>query len=305
MKKLIILILFCTFTAICSAQSLRPMVKDISATINSDTSEVVLSWELPANVAANVQELLIYRNTGSIIKTSTLSILEPKANLSAETTTFTDTVRDYNMYYYAVVAKTIDGKMYDVIIPTINATNEAIVKEKLQVFVLDDKPEIENIYANAVPKIDTNVSVPLRERPLPVLGILPAEEDVPSLSEETLTITSSLPQSHREALFSKPYILSEDMNGENATGDDYTLFVLVNTFVIAEDWENAKTELTKFLQINRSTEATARANFYLAQTYYFQKEYRLSLTHFQRAEKLYPVYSKRWIEEVLNQYTIG
>ncbi len=306
MKKIAILIISCVFAALCSAQSMRPMITDLQSTLSSENTYVLLTWSIPKETASQITELLVYRNSGSIIRTSSLSILEPRAVLSPTQTSYKDDIQDYSAYYYAVVARTSEGGVYDVIIPTVNASDTAIVKEKLQVFVLDDKPEVENIYANAVPKIDSSVVAPLRERPLPNIDILATkkQDSTPTISEETLKAVNTVPTTPQSASFFKPLILEQDTNTENATGDDYTLSLIVNSSVALEDWVLAEQELLKFLQVNRTSTSSARANFYLAQSYYFQQEYRKALTHFQKSEKAYPVQSKKWIEEVLNRFTI-
>ncbi len=307
MKKLVILAIIVAFSALCSAQSIRPMVQDISSSLLENGTQVQLSWNISKETSAQISELLIYKNIGSIIKASTLSILTPVATISVSESLYTDTLNNNTANYYAIVARTLDGTIYDVIIPTVNATDKAVVRTKNEYVVQSITNTQDNSLAEASPRIDTSIKAPLRDRPLPYVDVLSdnSEKNPPIITTETLHAIQTLPTQEATAIYFKPYIINEDTNVENATGDDYTLAVIVDSFVIHEHWSDAEKELLKFLQINRSKDSTARANFYLAQSYYFQGDYRKSLAHFQKSEKLYPMQSKKWIEEVLNKFTIS
>ncbi len=296
MKKIAVLLFVCMFFAgISSAQSTRPIVTNIESSMPNESGTVSITWTISNEVSSTISELLVYRNVGSIITPLILSELEPYATLSRNETNYTDVINDYKSYYYAIIARTNNGLLYDIVIPSVNATDISTTREKVQVTVLPQDVQQALEYQNASTEISASVEAPLRKRPLPYLDIIP---NIDSAFQADESITSN-----NLDLFS-PYILEEDRNGDNATGDDYTLFLIVQSVVEQENWVQSEQELLKFLQINRSSETTARANFYLGQVYYFMQDYRTSLTHLQRSEKLYPVYSKRWIEEALNRFTI-
>ncbi len=307
MKKTVFLIVISTFIAICSAQTARPIVKDVQASLSETERMVELTWSISQDASDSILELLVYKNIDTIIRPSTLSILTPIATVTSNTTQYFDTINDYNTYYYAVVAKTHDGTLYDVIIPSVNATDKAIVRTKAQTQNLATKENSETPAIDVNPRIDATVQAPLREKPLPYIEILDNTEVEPVIALENTTrnVIATAPTSDKRQEYFEPYILDKDSNAENAIGDDYTLYTIVSSYVAPEDWANAEQELLKFLQINRTADATARANFYLAQVYYFQQNYRTAVTHFQRAERLYPFYAKKWIEETLDKLTIS
>ncbi len=307
MKKTTFLIAILSFAALCSAQNIRPMVKDVSASISTEKGQVLLTWAISEESVAQISELFVYRNVGSIVKTSTLSLLSPRATLNARDSSYIDEVSDYNAYYYAIVARTIDGYIYDVVIPTVNATNVPVAKTRAKEVITANTTTSNDRFKNATPTIDASVTAPLRERPLPYIDILSTDkaEAVATITNETLEITQLEANESIHSAYLQPSILEKDTNGERATGDDYTLYLIVSSDIMDSNWKQAQEKLLQFLQINRSTDATARANFYLAQTYYFQRDYRNALTYFQKSEKLYPIYSKQWIEESLNRFTIG
>ncbi len=304
MKKTAIFIIMCIFATICGAQSVRPMVENINVTTPGQTDIVTITWTFKENSLSQIKELLVYKKTETIIKSSDISMLAPIASLLPTQAYFSDTITDFSSYYYAVVARKNDGQLYDVIIPTVNATNIAIFKEKSQNVIA---PTEENAYANASSQIDSTIKAPLRERPLPSLLIIQdsTSSEHPLVSEAALGTADSLAYSIENEMFLTPYILDEDKNGSTATGDDYTLFLIVRSLIAQENWATSQEELLRFLQVNRTAATTIRANFYLAQCYYFQHNYRQALSHFQKTEKLYPVQSKKWIEESLNKFTIN
>ncbi len=299
MKKIAILLLTGTFLSVfCGAQSIRPLISNINTSFSPADSQVTLMWTVPDGVLSQISNLLVYKNSGSIISTPTLSVLSPIATLSPTSSAYTDSLSDSKSYYYAVVARLTDGTMYDVVIPTVNATVKSVAKEKKQNNTYVEPQNTDNIVTT---RIMSNTEAPLRERPLPYLDIRPDTTQNQVLLPGTTQGDNVLT---KQETFFAPYIFDEDKDGEKATGDDYSLYLIVNSVISQENWKSSQEELLKFLQINRSTSSTARANFYLAQTYYYQGDYRTALTHFQKAERLYPVNSKVWIEEVLNRFTI-
>ncbi len=303
MKKIAILLLsFILLISHSVAQNMRPLVTSITPQYFPQTSQVTLTWNTSEDVRSQISELFVYKNAGSILSAEVLSILVPIATLSSDQVSYTDTINDFKSYYYAIVARTNNGTLYDVIIPTVNATAISVQREPAAGVAIVPQVKEPEIQEEASSKINSSVQAPLRQRPLPYLDISSNNERIQNGSIARANQNSANTQ---ESFYLQSHILDEDKNGESATGDDYTLFTIVNSVVAQENWEGAREELTSFLQVNRSAGATARANYYLGQSYYFLQEYRTSLTYFQRAERFYPVQSKKWIEEVLNLFSIG
>ncbi len=303
MKK--ITIIFLSFALLFShsfTQNMRPLVTNITSQYSAQNSQVTISWNTSEDARVQISELLVYKNAGSILSSEVLSILAPIATLSAEDVRYTDTINDFKSYYYAVVARTNNGSLYDVIIPTVNATAISVQREPLAGVAIAPQAKEHEVKEEPSSEINTNIQAPLRQRPLPYLDVSPNNERVES---GPITDVNQNSANTQNAFYLHSHILDEDINGESATGDDYTLFTIVNSVIAQENWEAAQEELTSFLQVNRSAGATARANYYLGQSYYFLHEYRTALTYFQRSERFYPVQSKKWIEEVLNLFSIS
>ena len=64
------------------------------------------------------------------------------------------------------------------------------------------------------------------------------------------------------------------------------------------------TKLLNFLKINRTEDTVSRANFYLGQIYYYQGKSKNSLNSFMTSLNDYPIESRQWIDEVLEQFEI-
>ena len=99
----------------------------------------------------------------------------------------------------------------------------------------------------------------------------------------------------------KADILEQEKNDELLSGDDYTLFAIINERFTPKDWENAEKDLRRFLHINRSEAVNARAFFYLGQALYFNGKYRQALECFQNSQRFFPVLSKKWSERALDR----
>lgn len=146
----------------------------------------------------------------------------------------------------------------------------------------------------------------MREKPLPALKIFP--ETPPARIQKTSNQSKKKAENAIRNGGGNPEkeadILPPDTNDKGMIGDDYSLFVIVDSFVKTKKWPEAQAELKRFLQINRTEEAAARAYFYLGQSLYFNGNYKEALACFQKSRVLYPVLSKRWITETLDAYRI-
>jgi Uncharacterized protein conserved in bacteria len=93
-------------------------------------------------------------------------------------------------------------------------------------------------------------------------------------------------------------ILPEELSSPSG-GEDYALSVIVSEKIASKDWANAADQLRKYLSLNRSPKAAARARFYLGQALAHQGANRDSFFEFLSAQPYYPVETKPWIEYVL------
>ncbi len=292
----IILIFLTVFNA--ASQSSRPMVSDIDA--EPSGKNIVVKWTLPTKEAfRNIDAILVYRSRQAFSSGSQLSEDIKIATLAANVTSYTDTSCGIYSWYYAVTARYSDGSMYDLIIPTVNATVYPAGIASTQ-----ETEETPVVSAN----IQTYTSAgTIREMPLPYLHLFQDDEPLSGTIE-----AESLEEAAKFGLNSiirqnvKPYVFTEDQD-DNVTGDTYTLHNIIVSFFMRNDWVSSEAELKKFLQTNKSNFITARAQIYTGQTLFFQGKYREALSYFMQAEKTYPeldAISKRWIQYSLDYFEI-
>ncbi len=268
----------------------------ISATPVS-TNKIKISWKLPKDSQA--QSVCIFKNTMPL----TLKIIEqtkPVAQVSPKLSSYTDTVINYREYYYAVICRLEDGSLYNIILPSVNATVKGV-----KVARPEKKAEpSEEQAAAAKPK--TYPKGNLRELPLPYIDLVKDIEKKPNpLKPEVIKAGEELAQGCSERPKEKlsPYYFDADIVSP-AGGDDYFLFEILKNYFVKKDYKTSAKELKKFLSVNRSEETTNRATFYLAESQYFAGNYRSALTMFLFVEDAYPVLAKKWINSTLDFYEI-
>ena len=119
MKKLFFVIAF-LFSAVfyLSAQN-NPIVQDIQSQVGKGT-KINVFWVLPKNPKPALTKLLLYRNTRPITSYEQIKELKPIAELSPETTGYTDSVKDFNDYFYCVISYT--NKACELVFISMNTT---------------------------------------------------------------------------------------------------------------------------------------------------------------------------------------
>jgi len=94
-------------------------------------------------------------------------------------------------------------------------------------------------------------------------------------------------------------ILPEELSIPSG-GEDYSLSLIVSERIVAKDWPAAIDQLRKYLSLNRSPKASARARFYLGEALASSGSSRDSFFEFLFAREFYPIETKPWIEYVLS-----
>ena len=297
MKRFIFMIcILLTFTFSSFAQSsVSSVISDLKATINNisdNTATIKLTWKIPNK--NDITEFIIYRNTKQIAKEN-LSLLKPLEVLTGKYTTYFDTVSDLSSeYYYAVLTKTRNGEFFDIIIPTVNSTVNPITPKPKKTVLS------ENI--NKPGKIETRENE--RELiPLPFLN----ENDQSyaekiEIPKKNIEIARKLTKKTTKSKSKPLQILPQDKTPDS--GDQYLLSTIVNSSFAKAQWDQAESELLNFLKINRTEKTVSRANFYLGQIYYYQGKSKNSLNSFMASLNDYPIESRQWIDEVLEQFEI-
>jgi len=298
----------------------RPLVSDIQALLTDDA--VVLSWKINPAITEVIKELLVFRSDERIQSVDDPANTRDEkqkarpvcaAVLKPENTVYTDKdLAPGKSRYYAVAIRQNDGTLYDLIVPSENATVEpCVVPHKRISEKADAQKQIQSADKNPKSGTEKNekrspaiTQTPpvLREKPLPELRLSAQNAGAGARKKDKGLQTA--PAKNETTAIPPADILPEELEDTHLSGDDYVLFSIVNEYVKTEDWHNAEEKLSTFLQVNRSEKASARASFYLGQALYFNGKYREALQRFQKSQKLYPLASKPWSTRVLDAYRI-
>ncbi len=292
MKKLFTLTAVFFLAANCFAKD-KPIITNLEAT-GTRGNKIILSWKNPSAPEPKIQKLFIYRNSKPIGSYYDISDSTPVAEVEPETKSYTDTVKNYNDYYYAVIAQVSNGK-YDIILPSVNATVNGTH------LTLPARKESAEKTESAKEKL-----VPLdgkREIPLPFLDVTEQFSKKPvKMNEETKKIAASLADGtkDKESKRMEPYIFEEDIISPDG-GDDFLLFEILRTTFIQKKYKDSADQLKKLLGTNRSKEVTKRAVFYLGESEYYTKDYSAAVRTFLLVYDEYPVQAKKWIDATLDE----
>ena len=284
--KLFLVIFFLAFSL--NAQ-VKPIVQDIFAQAGNGP-RINVYWTLPKNVRPAITKLLLYRATQPITSYSQIEKMLPIAELSPETTGYTDTISDFNDYYYAVIV--CNDRPYDLILISMNATVTgahltAVVPEKKQY----NYEEPEKLYLDGEK----------RKTPLPYIDYVEGMNSEQQISEYTAKSTTQFysgSQNNNNEI--TPYFFEEDLISPDG-GDDFILFeILKNTFV-QEKYEEAIVELKRLTNLNINKDVQNRTYFYMAEAQFFIGQYDEAVKNFINASSAYPQLTKKWINYSLDK----
>ena len=292
-KRFIALSFLLAIAAALSAQN-KPIVTDIQALAAKGT-RINIYWTLPQNPQPEITKLLIYRDTRPISSYSQLSNAYFLAELPAEACGYTDSVSDYNDYFYAVIAFT--DRPFDLILVSMNSTVEGVhlIAPQQKDIEAKKKPE-EKLYTDGT----------LRETPLPFINYVEGQGQGDSLisddiAKEATQFSSYSSKSGRSPV--SPYFFEEDLISPDS-GDDFLLFeVLKNTFV-QEKYEEAIVLLNKLNGTNISESVRNRVLFYIAEAYFFTGDFEEAAKGFVKVAQVYPLQTKIWMNYTLDRIAI-
>lgn len=289
MKKLILLI--CTLLTTTLLWAEKPIVQNIQASVGKGT-KIHLSWTLPQNPESPVTSLLVYRSNKPITSYKQIVQMTPIQVLSGDVSSYTDSVSDYNDYFYAVISFT--DKVYDLVLVSVNSTVNGVHLSMPKITAESNtKPKEEKLYEEGT----------LRETPLPYLDILSTEKEESKLSNDAINSAKNLAKStasETEILF--PYFFEEDLVSPDG-GDEYILFeILKNTFV-QEKYSEANSQLRRLVNRNINKDVMNRSYFYIGEAEYFLGNYEEAIKAFIQVYD-YPLQTKKWINATLSKMTV-
>ncbi|WP_191013632.1 tetratricopeptide repeat protein [Treponema zioleckii] len=276
-------------------------------------NKVKLTWSTSETFSA--RKIVVMRAEKPIINQGMLISANILQELSTDTKEYEDNIQDSGTYYYAVVARTQAGTLYNILIPSVNATVTPVVLSKdftKQIYkdMQEQKktePEPDSISTMTVlPEEKIYSEGQMRELPLPYLDLIDDLYKKPSITNPEVIqagkeLSMEYQNSKKKVLL--PYIFEEDLIS-NPEGDGYYLFKILKTHFITEDYQTSVHELKKFLSIYREPDITRRAAFYLGEAQYYCRRYRQAIAMFLFVEDDLPVLARKWIDSSLDFYKL-
>ena len=292
-KNVIVLSLLLAIAASLCAQN-KPIVTDIQAVAAKGT-RINIYWTLPQNTEPQITKLLIYRDTRPISSYNQLSSAYFVAELPAEACGYTDSVMDYNDYFYAVIAFT--DRPFDLILVSMNSTVDGVhLIAPQQKDIEPKKKSDEKLYTDGT----------LRETPLPFINYVEGQGQGDTLISDEIAKSAtqfSAYSSKSGRTPVSPYFFEEDLISPDS-GDDFLLFeVLKNTFV-QEKYEESIVLLNKLNGTNISESVRNRVYFYIAEAYFFTGDFEEAAKAFVKVAHVYPLQTKIWMNYTLDRIAI-
>ncbi|MDR3191754.1 MAG: hypothetical protein LBT87_01670 [Treponema sp.] len=253
----------------------------------------VLGEEVSVSFLTNFpgRNLVLYRSVRPITRTiDLLSAVIVQTGLSSP---FTDYPVPGIQYYYAVIFEDELTRGKVGIYPGHNATEGPVeVKAgKGRVGLPGVKAEIRSM---PLPLMSLEHAAPELEG----LAEAPAEP-VPLSPAVRRAVESLIPPGPRPLPKKRPRAFSQDLDDEEAVGEEWALKTIVRDHFVGGDWENSCLELRRYLSRYHSAGIAARARFYLAQALYFSLSYREALREFLLVRDFFPQEANEWINASL------
>ncbi len=249
--------------------------------VNEDT--VIISWK----ASHPNKNIVIYRSHKRFASFMSLSEATPIANLKDTGEPYFDRPVAGTPFYYAIAEESqiASGK-----INFIGGKNTTAY------------PLAVKASANRPLKQNTEV----RAMPLPFLNLKQASQKkkkvFSSQTEKLINALIANQENYQEldeaAKKRKPYIFPDDKR-EPKGGETMELQRILKENFLRQNWAASEKELKDFLKIRRTTRVTARTNFYLGETLFFQNKYEEALLKFLNTESSYPTQSKEWVRYCL------
>lgn len=290
MKKTFSIIGLLFFSFILFAE--KPIVRDIQAEAGKG-NKINIFWTLPENPEKEISSFLIYRDTRQIASYAQIKNISPIAQIDSNFSGYTDLVKDYNDYFYCVLAVTKDSSIpYDLILLSFNSTVKGVHISMNTQQKEPQKQEKEKLYYEGT----------LRETPLPFIDIVENSlQPEPTVSEEAAFAAQTLTNKtkKREPVL-KPYIFEEDLISPDG-GDDYLLFEILKQYFVHKNYDEAIVQLNKLAGTNIKDSTRSRVYFYIGECEYLTGEYEKAVKSFVKVQDIYPTLARKWINSSLDR----
>ena len=290
MKKAFSIIGLLFFSFILFAE--KPIVRDIQAEAGKG-NKINIFWTLPENPEKEISSFFIYRDTRQIASYAQIKNISPIAQIDSNFSGYTDLVKDYNDYFYCVLAVTTDSSVpYDLILLSFNSTVKGVHISMNTQQKEPQKKEKEKLYYEGT----------LRETPLPFIDIVENSlQPEPTVSEEAAFAAQTLTNKTKKIEpVLKPYIFEEDLISPDG-GDDYLLFEILKQYFVHKNYDEAIIQLNKLAGTNIKDSTRSRVYFYIGECEYLTGEYEKAVKSFVKVQDIYPTLARKWINSSLDR----
>ena len=290
MKKTFSILGLLFFSSILFAE--KPIVRDIQAEAGKG-NKINIFWTLPENPEKEISSFFIYRDTRQIASYAQIKNISPIAQIDSNFSGYTDLVKDYNDYFYCVLAVTKDSSIpYDLILLSFNSTVKGVHISMNTQQKEPQKQEKEKLYYEGT----------LRETPLPFIDIVENSlQPESTVSEKAAFAAQTLTNKtkKREPVL-KPYIFEEDLISPDG-GDDYLLFEILKQYFVHKNYDEAIVQLNKLAGTNIKDSTRSRVYFYIGECEYLTGEYEKAVKSFVKVQDIYPTLARKWINSSLDR----
>jgi len=269
-----------------SEQKNAAIVTNLKAAVNHN--KVILTF----TSSKSGRSLIIYRSTQPIYSAADILKASFSQTMNSGVTSFTDVPIAGVDYYYAL----LDADLVKTGAVTLTLGQNSL-KEPVQIPISSSTLGIPQSYKRSFPLptlnilwgIETGVEL---ETPKPLL--LPNKKALKPSTESAVHVLTTAMDKFPTAEPTTE-ILSVDKT-ENASGEANTLKSIINTSLVSGHYEESELQLKGFLSIRHTPELECRAHYYLAQAYYFQKQYRRAFLEFLLAQDFYYTDVQPWLD---------
>lgn len=287
MKKIFSLCIAFVLTVCAYSQAL--IVQDIKA-YGSKGNKISVQWENPKDPENQITGYKLYRTQSQVTAYSQIQDLKPVAEVSKDALGYTDTVNDFNEYFYTVI--TVTTKPVQIVLLSYNSTVKgAKIAEQFK-DIAKAETETEKLYPEGT----------LRETPLPALD-LSGESNKKEVEFDKTTEAKMDSLITKTTAKEKPltqYIFEEDLISPDG-GDDYLLFDILKNYFVQRKYEEAAAQLQRLAGTNINDNTRNRAYFYLGEAQYMMGNYEEAIKTFVKLEDVYPVLIKKWLNSSLDR----
>lgn len=280
-----VLLIFSLFTAYAQDFSEEPEVLHFTAEVKN--SSVFLSWATTPKPST----LILYRSVNPFTDFSSLAEAVLLSTFSVAEKSFIDYPQPNTNYYYALVFENdiVSGKQL-IFVPNKNSLS----------YPIRITSEVEE--ADFVER-DLNLPILQNSENLQKPRVIFSQETETKLQElknrfgkySDYAKNLKTNTTNNERFFFR--FPEETETARNVTS--LSLKRILDTYVLDAAWEELEKELKNFLWLSHNDDITARAEFYLAESLYFQGKQEEALLKFLRIEDIFEKETKEWIKLIL------